>query len=460
MKTIKTIFKAGMGPSSSHTMGPYLAASKFAAQYSNAVLYKVILYGSLAATGRGHLTDKAIMSAFAPKQVEILWQPSIFHSFHPNSMDLQALDREGNIIVQNRAYSVGGGEILFEGEQSSKEDNIYPHKNFEEIKNFCKENDLLLFEYVENYEGSEIWEFLSGVYASMLKAIERGLQNDGRLPGKLNLPRKARYFSRKSNSTPSPVKEIVRLYSYALACSEENASGGIVVTAPTCGAAGVLPAVLRNYAVSDSTVKERDILRALATAGLIGNIVRTNASISGAEVGCQGEIGVACSMAAAALSQLIDPAAISCIEYSAELAIEHHLGLTCDPVEGLVQIPCIERNALAAMRAYECATFAVISGGRHRVSFDQVVKVMNETGRDLQAGYRETALGGLAAELSETNEKKYDSVKWDQMQLEQMQVEQMQLEQMQLEQLKVEQMQLEKMQLEQMLNASAANEKG
>ncbi len=399
MKTIKTIYKVGMGPSSSHTMGPNVAARRFAAANAASHSYRVTLYGSLAATGKGHLTDQAIISALSPKPVEIIWEPSIFLPFHPNAMDFESLDSGGNVLAKWRVYSIGGGDLAEENVSVSEEEDTYPHNSLSDILEYCKSNDLLLHEYIEEMEGPDVWDFLMEVWGKMTSAIKRGLHNDERLPGVLNLPRKARYFSKKAKMMPSAVGRTTLIFSYALACSEENASGGVVVTAPTCGSSGVLPAVLYDL-LHYRDISERDIVRALGTAGLIGNLARTNASISGAEVGCQGEVGVACAMASAAVAQLIEPASLSCVEYAAEMGIEHHLGLTCDPVAGLVQIPCIERNAMAAVRALECAAFSVTSDGRHRVRFDQVINVMNETGRDLQSRYKETAAGGLAAELA------------------------------------------------------------
>lgn len=393
MDTIKTIYKVGMGPSSSHTMGPNRAALKFKESVKSD-RYRVTLYGSLAATGKGHLTDFAIISALKPAETEIIWKPEQVLPFHPNGMYFEALDSEGNVIKDWQVFSIGGGELA-EPEKKRNSDIVYPHMHLTDIRTYCKKKDLLLYEYVERFEGKEIWDYLHYIWGVMQDCIRRGLNTDGRLPGILRLPRKARFFYQKIDRVPSGLSGIVKVCSYALACSEENGGGGTVVTAPTCGSCGVLPAVLYEWS-QEPDVKERDILRAMATAALIGNVTRTNASISGAEVGCQGEVGVACAMAAAAMAQLMEPAALSCIEYAAEMGIEHHLGLTCDPIAGLVQIPCIERNGMAALRARTCAVYSIVSGGRHRIRFDSVIRVMKETGLDLKACYRETSAGGLA----------------------------------------------------------------
>ena len=393
MESIKQLYKIGMGPSSSHTMGPRKAAEQFAAAHPQAASFKATLYGSLAATGKGHLTDFAIKEGFEPRPVSILWEPAVFLPKHPNAILLQALDKAGHITDEKTVYSVGGGKI--EDETSViKQSSVYPHKNMAEILSYTAKNRMLLWEYVEECEGAQIWDYLSLVWQTMLNTINRGLEKRGVLPGSLGLERKARRYLHSAEQAPAYLRRKNNLYAYALACAEENASGGQVVTAPTCGSCGVVPAVCRLikeiYDFEDST-----IIHALATAGLFGNLAKSNASISGAEVGCQGEIGVACAMASAAACQL-EGSDNRRIAYAAEMGLEHHLGLTCDPVDGLVQIPCIERNALAAARALDCATYALISDGEHRISYDDVLAAMMQTGLDMKTDYRETAKGGLA----------------------------------------------------------------
>ncbi len=393
MESIKEIYKIGHGPSSSHTMGPKKAAESFLEKNNTAARFEVTLFGSLAATGMGHLTDLAIKDTFKNHLFSIIWKPEVFLPKHPNALKFTCFDSDDNILNEWTAYSVGGGAITDDFTETETAE-IYPHRNLQEILDWCTQSGKQFWEYVEEFEGEKIWTFLEEVWKVMEESISRGLNRDGVLPGILKLPRKAQSFYLKGQNYATPFKRRSQLFSYALAVSEENASGGKIVAAPTCGASGVLPAVLEYFKKvykSDS----RSILRALATAGLIGNLVKMNASISGAEVGCQGEVGTACAMASAAATQLMG-GTIYQIEYSAEMGLEHHLGLTCDPVAGLVQIPCIERNAFAAERAVSHNTFALISDGRHRISFDEVVETMYKTGKDLQSQYRETSQGGLA----------------------------------------------------------------
>ena len=393
MDSIRELYRIGHGPSSSHTMAPRRAAEIFAARQPEAAAFRATLYGSLAATGRGHLTDRAIETALAPRPVEIEWQPETVLPFHPNGMEFCALDAAGETLATWRVYSPGGGALAEEG-QPIESHPVYPLNTMQEILKYCTQNGKTFWEFVEENEGPEIWTTLGQVNRVMHQTIERGLHAEGVLPGGLGVARRAWTFMRKIRLSGGALVKGGYIPAYALATAEENASGGLVVTAPTCGSAGVLPAVLHHI---EDTVKTRKIhiLRALATAGLIGNLIKRNASISGAEVGCQGEIGAACAMAAAAAAQLMG-GSIRQIEYAAEMGLEHHLGLTCDPVNGLVQIPCIERNAFAATRALDCAEFACYSDGSHRVSFDEVVQVMNQTGHDLPSLYRETSGGGLA----------------------------------------------------------------
>lgn len=393
MESIKEIYKIGHGPSSSHTMGPKKAAEQFLEKNKNAARFEVILYGSLAATGKGHLTDLAVKESFKNHESEILWEPKIFLSKHPNALKFIAFDKDNKIIEEWTAYSIGGGAVIDDFAETETK-VVYPLSKMEDILDWCNQNGKQLWEYVTEYEGEEIWDFLEEVWEVMLVSIKNGLSKEGVLPGVLKLPRKAQSFFVKGQSFATPFKRRSQLFSYALAVSEENASGGKIVAAPTCGASGVLPAVLKYFRKVHKSDKNT-ILRALATAGLIGNIVKTNASISGAEVGCQGEVGTACAMASAAATQMMG-GTIYQIEYSAEMGLEHHLGLTCDPVAGLVQIPCIERNAFAAERAVSHNNYALLTDGRHRISFDEVVATMYKTGIDLQSQYRETSEGGLA----------------------------------------------------------------
>lgn len=369
------------------------AAEQFLQKNSGASRFAITLFGSLAATGKGHLTDKVIQETFKNENFEILWEPKVFLPKHPNALKFAAFNKESTLLDEWTAYSIGGGAIIDDfSETETKE--IYPHKNMDEILKWCNSNGKQFWEYVIEYEGEEIWSFLEEVWDVMESSIKNGLEKDGVLPGILKLPRKAQSFYLKGQNFATPFKRRSQLFSYALAVSEENASGGKIVAAPTCGGSGVLPAVLK-YFKKVYKIEKKAILRALATAGLFGNLVKTNASISGAEVGCQGEVGTACAMASAAATQLMG-GTIYQIEYSAEMGLEHHLGLTCDPVAGLVQIPCIERNAFAAERAVSHNTYALMSDGRHRISFDEVVETMYTTGIDLQSNYRETSLGGLA----------------------------------------------------------------
>lgn len=393
MESIRELYRVGYGPSSSHTIGPKRAAEIFKAKHPGAVSFRVTLYGSLAATGRGHLTDVVLARVLTPARVEIVWKPDELLPLHPNGMRFEALDAEGAPSAAWDVYSVGGGAIR-DAAASADVSPIYPHGSMREILSSIDAEGKSLWEYVEAREGRDIWKFLSGIWAAMEAAVARGLENEGVLPGELHLRRKAcSYFTKARNSRGSQQK-LSYLFAYALAAAEENAAGGEVVTAPTCGACGVVPAVLM-LTQKEHRFPAKKMTRALATAGIIGNLVKNNASISGAEVGCQGEIGTACAMAAGAAVQLLGGTPRQ-VEYAAEMGLEHHLGLTCDPVGGLVQIPCIERNAMAASRALDCAVYALLSDGSHYISFDEVVATMAQTGRDLQAKYRETAAGGLA----------------------------------------------------------------
>uniref|UniRef100_A0A7C2K695 L-serine dehydratase n=1 Tax=candidate division WOR-3 bacterium TaxID=2052148 RepID=A0A7C2K695_UNCW3 len=392
MESIKLIFKIGYGPSSSHTMGPVEALRGFLKKFPEVVSLKITLFGSLAATGKGHLTEEALRKSFNGK-LEILEKPDEYFPLHPNALKFEGFDSSGNLIAEKVFYSIGGGVVKTEDDFFKKED-VYPLNTMEEILDWCDSEGRSLWEFVEIYEGKEIWGYLKEVWKVMEDSIARGLNNEGVLPGELHLPRKAWSYYIKAVNSKNITHNKGKVFSYALAVAEENAAGGLIVTAPTCGSCGVVPAVL-HFLKEEYNLSEDKILRALATAGLMGALVRENASISGAEVGCQGEIGVACAMAAAAATQILG-GTIFQVEYAAEMGIEHHLGLTCDPVLGYVQIPCIERNAVAAGRALECAVYALHSDGRHMISFDSVLKTMMETGRDLPSAYKETAKGGLA----------------------------------------------------------------
>ncbi|MCH3916550.1 MAG: L-serine ammonia-lyase [Spirochaetia bacterium] len=393
MESLRYLYRIGTGPSSSHTMGPRAAALAYLEKYPDAKECKALLFGSLAATGKGHLTDQAIRKVFADakKPVEIIWHPDQFKPFHPNAVTFVSDQGEKTY------YSVGGGRIVEEGQPMEPESSLYPAQlcSMQEILSYCDQEGLQLWEFVLHAEGADIMDYMKEVWDVMCKAVKEGLSNEGVLPGGLRLQRKAAQYHAKAQRLSGRAGRSAELISYALAVSEQNASGGQIVTAPTCGSCGVLPSIL-YYMKNNLRIAESRILRALLTAGLVGNLVKTNGSISGAEVGCQGEIGVACAMGGAAATQLLGGTNHQ-IEYAAEMGLEHHLGLTCDPMLGLVQIPCIERNAMAAMRALDISTYAQLGDGRHKVSFDNVIKVMMETGQAIPSLYRETSLAGLAS---------------------------------------------------------------
>ena len=396
MKSIREIYKTGKGPSSSHTMGPERACLIFRSEQPDAASYRAVLYGSLAKTGSGHGTDRVICESFAPKACEVVFDPETPTPVHPNTMDLFAIDAAGNETASMRVYSIGGGDIQIEGRDPMEiTPHIYPHSAFTDIAEYCHAHNMRLSDYVEMVEGKDIWTFLMDVWGQMCAAITEGLTHRGTLPGGLNVERKAQFLLGQRHIDERPETRENRIVcAYAFAVSEQNAGGGTIVTAPTCGACGVLPAVLK-YMQEVKNLNDKQVLRALAVAGLVGNLVKHNASISGAECGCQAEIGTACSMASAALAELFEMG-IDQIEYAAEVALEHHLGLTCDPICGLVQIPCIERNAVAAMRAINAVRISNFLTSTRKISFDMVVETMYETGRDLNHIYRETAEGGLA----------------------------------------------------------------
>ncbi len=394
MKSVRNIYKIGIGPSSSHSMGPAFAAQRFIGENPTADRVEVVLYGSLAKTGLGHGTDRAIIETLAPINAEIVFNTEEQQIPHPNTMDFTAF-RDSKPIATKRFISVGGGDILAQGESRSPEQELYAENSFTEIANICKSRNIRLSDYVFEHEDDNFKPFLAQVWHTMSSAIREGLTHTGTLPGGLGVERKAQYLYNQKHIDESPQTRENRIVcAYAFAVSEQNADGGRIVTAPTCGACGVVPAVLK-YMQEKNNLSDEDVIRALAVAGLIGNIVSTNASISGAQCGCQAEIGTACSMAAAALAELHEMG-IDQIEYAAEIALEHHLGLTCDPVCGLVQIPCIERNAVAAMRAINALSLANFLSNSRKISFDLIVETMYQTGKDLSKLYRETSEGGLA----------------------------------------------------------------
>ncbi len=395
MKSIREIYKIGKGPSSSHTMGPERAAKLFRAQHPEADGFTVILYGSLSKTGVGHGTDRVLREVLSPLPTEIRFSDVTLENAHPNTMDFIAW-KDGVETGRLRVESVGGGDIRIPGSQIAESEDIYPENSFAEIADFLKWRYIgTLSEYVEIHEGPEIWGFLEEVWNAMKRAIDEGLSATGTLPGGLNVQRKAHYlYSQQPKEDIPALREFQHIAAYAYAVAEQNAANGTVVTAPTCGACGVVPAVLK-YAQDTRRFTDKQILRGLAAAGIIGSLTKQNASISGAECGCQAEIGTACSMAAAALAELYGQD-LDQVEYAAEVAMEHHLGLTCDPICGLVQIPCIERNAVAAMRAMNACNLSYFLTGSRNISYDMVCRAMKETGLNLSHQYKETSEGGLA----------------------------------------------------------------
>ena len=395
MESIRSLYKIGRGPSSSHTMGPERACKIAKERYPEATSFVVTLFGSLALTGIGHGTDRIIRETLAPTPCELVVDKETHTPVHPNTMDIEAKLADKTLGTM-KVYSIGGGSIEIEGEgKAASAPDIYPHSTFGEIADVCRKENIRLYEYVLKYEGEDIYDYLDEVWDVMKNSIHEGLSTTGILPGGLGTKRKARILFEKNHIDESAQTRENRLVSaYAFAVSEQNAGGGTIATAPTCGSCGVLPSVLK-YMQDSRGFSDRQIYNALATAALIGNIIRTNASISGAECGCQAEIGSACSMAAAALGELFGMG-LDQIEYAAEVAMEHHLGLTCDPICGLVQIPCIERNAVAAMRAINALSLANFLSDSRKITFDLIVRTMYNTGLDLPLGYRETSVGGLA----------------------------------------------------------------
>lgn len=391
MESIRTLYKIGRGPSSSHTMGPDIASKRFKEKNKDADHFKVYLYGSLALTGRGHLTDYVIYQNLGKDQTEIIFDYDTYYDYHPNGFKLQAY-KNNQLVDEELLFSVGGGSLKKLNEpRDESEESIYPHSTMNEILKYCLDNNINFVDYVKKYEDDKIMEYMELIYKTMNNTIQNNLLKEDILPGSLKVDRKAYKFYNKflENNNYNQM-----LFAYARSMAEANASGDVVVTTPTCGSCGIIPAVLLTYQKL-SGVSNEEIYNALLVAGLIGNIIRTNASISGAEVGCQGEVGVACSMAAAALTYLYG-GTVEIIENAAEIALEHHLGLTCDPIDGLVQIPCIERNALAALEAVNITEYVFVAGSKHKVTLDSAILTMKETGKDLNEKYRETSQGGLA----------------------------------------------------------------
>ena len=395
MKSIREIYKIGKGPSSSHTLGPERAAKLFKTDYPQADAFRVILYGSLSKTGVGHGTDRVIREILSPISTEIVFSEEVLENAHPNTLDFIAL-KDGQQIGTLRIESIGGGDIRVPGQSLLDTPDVYPENSFAEIADFCKWRYIdKLSDYVELNEGVEIWDFLMNVWLTMKQSITDGLNTTGILPGGLKVQRKAKYLHEQSEEELVPgMLEFKHIAAYAYAVAEQNADNGTIVTAPTCGACGVVPAVLK-YAQDTRGFTDEQIIRGLAAAGIIGSLTKRNASISGAECGCQAEIGTACSMAAAALAELYEQN-LDQVEYAAEAAMEHHLGLTCDPICGLVQIPCIERNAVAAMRAMNACNLSFFLTGSRNISYDMVCRAMHETGINLNHRFRETSEGGLA----------------------------------------------------------------
>ena len=395
MKSIRDIYKIGKGPSSSHTMGPERAARLFLEQNPNADSFKVILYGSLSKTGVGHGTDRVLNEVFSPIPTEIVFSEEVLEGSHPNTLDFYAI-KDGKDTAYLRVESIGGGDIRIPGQPHLDPPEVYPENSFAEIADFCKWRYIhKLSDYVELNEGEDIWDFLMNVWLTMKQSIEDGLNATGTLPGGLNVQRKAKFLKEQiPEEQHAGLMEFQQIAAYAYAVAEQNADNGTIVTAPTCGACGVVPSVLK-YAQDTRGFTDEQIIRGLAAAGIIGSLTKRNASISGAECGCQAEIGTACSMAAAALAELYGQD-LDQVEYAAEVAMEHHLGLTCDPICGLVQIPCIERNAVAAMRAMNACNLSYFLTGSRNISYDMVCRAMHDTGIHLHHQFRETSEGGLA----------------------------------------------------------------
>ncbi len=398
MESIKELFKIGLGPSSSHTMGPNRAAKIMLEKYGPDKFYQVTLYGSLSLTGKGHLTDEAIIRVFKAENCKIIFDRE-FLEFHPNAMKFEIFD--GDLLLgEELVYSIGGGTIVFEGQSQSQVRQVYPQSNFKEIKDYIESRGISISEYAHQFEGDDLDEYLTQVLETMFESVEQGLKVEGELPGKLRLKRVAKsIYQHALNTRNRSDRKRLLISAYSYAVTEQNASGNRIVTAPTCGASGVIPAILYYY-YRNENVEMTDLIQALCVMGIVGNVIKHNATISGADGGCQAEIGSACAMAAAGVAWLLE-LNNGLIEYAAEMGLEHNLGLTCDPVGGYVQIPCIERNGFAALRAVDAAMYAKQLGylRQNRVALDAVINVMKNTGKDLSSAYKETSLGGLAQEL-------------------------------------------------------------
>lgn len=393
MKSLTQLFKIGPGPSSSHTFGPQQACKYFKEAYPQADKIEVTLYGSLSLTGKGHLTDWICHKELEPIESQVHFSKETCEK-HPNTMDLTAYQK-GKYLGQWRVYSIGGGAIQIEGKELKEESEVYLENSFQEIHDYCLKKQLTLDEYVDEIENLD--DYMDKICDQMILTVEEGLNAEGVLPGKLKLKRAAKELyaaALKEENTDKKRKMIIMAYAYG--ASEVNASGGLVVTAPTMGASGVLPALVRYHLV-DLNVDRQQVIKALKVAALIGNLFKTNATISGAQGGCQAEIGVACAMGSA-FTAYLNNCDIDKIAYAAEVGIEHFLGLTCDPVGGYVMIPCIERNAVAALRAMDAALLADVVGSikENRVSLDMVIHTMNYTGKKIAVELKETSLGGLA----------------------------------------------------------------
>lgn len=394
MESLRELYKIGRGPSSSHTIGPERACKIIKEKYPDADLFKVTLFGSLSKTGEGHGTDSVIKKTLYPIKTVIKFNYTENNLPHPNTMEVAAFLKDEE-IGKETVYSVGGGSIAFKDKEYSAPKRIYKLDKFADILKYLKAEDMRLYEYALETEDADFKDYMRLVWEQMKASIKEGLNTEGVLPGELQLQRKARFlYNSQHIDETAQTKENRMVCAFAFAVSEQNAAGETIVTAPTCGAAGVLPAVMYYNQVKNGFSDER-IVNALITAGVIGNLIKTNASISGAECGCQAEIGSACAMAAAAMGELFE-LDVEKIEYAAEIAIEHHLGLTCDPICGLVQIPCIERNAVASMRAINAVNLASLLWSTRKISLDNIIRTMKETGQDLKASYRETSEAGLA----------------------------------------------------------------
>ena len=394
MYSIKTLYKIGPGPSSSHTIGPRNAVRYILKYRPKGDYYKMHLYGSLALTGKGHLLDKIVDETFKDIPHEIIFNLEETRE-HPNTMYFEIL-KDGKVIDTTTIYSIGGGIIKIKGEEKKHYKDIYPHSHFDDIKKYCLDNDMSLIDYIYKFEDEDIKDYGEEIYITMMNCISNGLSKEGRLPGSISVYRKAKEIYSKGIPEESSARKEKRLVSaYAFAVSEENASGGMVVTSPTCGSSGILPSLVRYY--EEQGYPHIKVIESLLVAGLFGLLIKENASISGAECGCQAEIGSASSMGAAFVAN-IKGQSINLIERAAEIAMEHSLGLTCDPIGGYVLIPCIERNAIGALRSIECASITdFIDSTSNLISFDNVIRTMYQTGIDLNRAYRETAEGGLAA---------------------------------------------------------------